>query len=73
MTECCKSHSKVKLCCDYLTFMTFFQPLYPDPDFESGSRIRIRIQRTPESGSNRDPDPKHWTVQYRPILIANPN
>ena len=29
LKECCKSHRKVKLCCDYLTFFTFFKPLDP--------------------------------------------
>ena len=33
-------------------FLPFFKPLDPDPDSESGSgfRIRIWIQKTPESG-----------------------
>ena len=51
MTECCKSHYKVKLCSDYLIFKTFFKPLDPNPD--SGSRgplnpdpISIRIRNT---------------------------
>ena len=37
---------------DYLTFLTFFKPLDPDPDSVSGSGSRRPL--------NPDPDPKHW-------------
>ena len=33
-----KALKKVKLCCDYLTFLFFFKPLDQDQDSESGSK-----------------------------------
>ena len=33
-------------------------------------RIRIRIQKTPEYGSNTDPDPQHWSAVMLPNVHA---
>ena len=46
MTDCCKSHKKIKLSCDYLTFFTFFW--VPGSGSESGSRGSLNL------------DLKHW-------------
>ena len=60
----------VNLCPKFYTFCLNFI-LYSIYMFRSGSvlGIRIRIHKSPENGSNTDPDPQHWAVPIWTTLL----